>query len=43
MWWNLPPEEIDELEQVGQLKSFTCVEKDDNEEEERKEKYATTN
>ena len=38
MWWNLPPEEIDELEQAGQLKSFTCVEEDDNEEEERKDK-----
>ena len=26
MWWNLPPEEIDELREQGQLKSFTCLE-----------------
>jgi len=37
MWWNLPPEEIDELREQGQLKSFTCVEYDDNEKEEREE------
>ena len=38
MWWNLPPEEIDELREQGQLKSFTCVEYDENEiiEKERK-------
>ena len=32
-----PPEEIDELREQGQLKSFTCVEYDDNEKEEREE------
>ena len=37
MWWNLPPEEIDELREQDQLKSFTCVEYDDNEKEEREE------
>ena len=37
MWWNLPPEEIDELRDAGQLKSFTCVEYDDDNEEEKEE------
>ena len=30
MWWNLPPEEIDELRDAGQLQAFTCVEYDDD-------------
>ena len=34
MWWNLPPEEIDELSDAGQLKTFTCVEYDDESEDE---------
>jgi len=38
MWWNLPPEEIDELRDAGQLKAFTCVEYDDEEEEKTEEK-----
>ena len=37
MWWNLPPEEIDELRDAGQLKAFTCVEYDDEEEEKTEE------
>ena len=37
MWWNLPPEEIDELRDQGQLKSFTCVEYDDEQQEEERE------
>ena len=36
MWWNLPPEEIDELRDAGQLKAFTCVEYDDDAKEEVK-------
>ena len=32
MWWNLPPEEIYELRDEGQLKTFTCVEYDDESE-----------
>ncbi len=32
MWWNLPPEEIDELRDTGQLQAFTCVEYNDDDE-----------
>ena len=32
MWWNLPPEEIDELRDAGQLQAFTCVEYNDDDE-----------
>ena len=33
MWWNLPPEEIDELEEKNLLQPFTVVEYDTDEKE----------
>jgi len=34
MWWNLPIEEVEELAQENKLNTMTCVEYDDESEDE---------